>query len=91
MDEAMAVIEAAAMASAAKPAHVAAPGDTAAPIRTGQPNVPPPPAKTTKVIRASEMSSKTYLETEDDVDAYVSKFKTELLAAVRAGQIVRIQ
>ena len=91
MDEAMAVIETAAMASAAKPAHVAAPGDTAAPIRTGQPNVPPQPAKTTKVIRASEMSSKTYLETEDDVDAYVSKFKTELLAAVRAGQIVRIQ
>ena len=91
MDEAMAVIETAAMASAAKPAHVAAPGDTAAPLRTGQPNVPPPPAKTTKVIRASEMSSKTYLETEDDVDAYVSKFKTELLAAVRAGQIVRIQ
>jgi hypothetical protein len=90
IDEAMAVIEAAAMASTAKPAHVAAPGDTAAPIRTGQPNVAPP-AKTTKVIRASEMSSKTYLETEEDVDTYVSKFKTELLAAVRAGQIVRIQ
>lgn len=53
--------------------------------------MPPPPAKTTKVIRAAELSSKTYLETEADVDAYVAKLKTALLAAVHAGQIARIQ
>jgi hypothetical protein len=53
--------------------------------------VPQAPAKTTKVVKASEFSTKTYLETEADVDAYISKLKEELLAAVRSGQIARIQ
>jgi DNA repair exonuclease SbcCD ATPase subunit len=93
MDDAIAIIEAAA---AAKPSpHVAAPGDTAKPITTGQPGVPgsvlAPVAKTTKVIRAADLSSKTYLETEADVDAYVAKLKAELVAAIRAGHIARIQ
>jgi hypothetical protein len=79
-------------AAAAKPAHQAAsPGDAAKPLQTGAPNVPPPVAKTTRVIRAAELSSKTYLETEADVDAYVAKLKAELMAAVRSGQIARIQ
>ena len=87
-DDAMALIEAA----SAKPVmQAASPGDTAVPLKTGQPNVPPPVAKTTKVIRAAELSSKTYLETEADVDAYVGKLKAELLAAIRARHIVRIQ
>jgi len=60
-------------------------------LQTGSANVPQPSPKTTKVIRAAELSSKTYLETEADVDAYISKLKDELLAAVRAGQIARIQ
>lgn len=88
MDEAINLVEAA----AAKPAHqVATPGDTADPLKTGAPNVPQPPAKTTKVIRAAELSSKTYLETEADVELYVAKLKTELLAAVRSGQMARVQ
>jgi hypothetical protein len=90
MDEAITLIEAAATA-AAKPAQVAEPGNTIKPLQTGAASVPQPPAKTTKVIRAAELSSKTYLETEADVDAYLSKLQAELLAAVRAGHIARIQ
>ena len=88
MDEAINLIEAAA---SKLPDHVAMPGNTAKPLQTGQPNVPAPVAKTTRVIRAAELSSKTYLETEADVDAYVVKLKDALLATVRAGQIARIQ
>jgi hypothetical protein len=91
MDDAIALIEAAA-AAAAKPVHqVAAPGNTSQPLQTGQPIVPAPVAKTTKVIRAADLSSKTYLETEADVDAYVVKLKSELLSAIRSGQMVRMQ
>lgn len=87
MDEAIDLIEAA----TAKPVHlVASPGDAANPVHTGQPNVPPPVAKTTRVIRAADLSSKSYLETEAEVDAYVSKLKAELLAAIHAGQMVRV-
>lgn len=50
-----------------------------------------PPVKTTHVIRAADLSSKTYLETEADVDAYIEKLKAALLEAVRSGQIARIQ
>lgn len=79
-------------AAAAKTVHqVASPGDAAKPLQTGAPNVPPPMAKTTRVIRAAELSSKPYLETEADVDAFVAKLKAELMAAVRAGQMARIQ
>jgi len=88
MDDAMTLIEAAA---AVKPAHVADPADTTKPLQTGPLNVPRAPTKTTKVIRAAELSSKSYLETEADVEAYIAKLKTELMAAVRAGQIARIQ
>jgi len=48
-------------------------------------------AKTTRVVRAADFSSKTYLESEADVDAYVSKLKAELMAAIHAGQMARIQ
>jgi len=37
------------------------------------------------------LSAKTYLETEVDVDAYVAKLKSELVAEIRAGHIARIQ
>jgi len=51
----------------------------------------PPPVKTTYVISAAELSTKTYLETEADVNTYVEKLKAALLEAVRSGQIARIQ
>lgn len=88
MDDAINIIEAAATKV---PDQIAMPGNTAKPLQTGQPNVPAPVAKTTRVIRAAELSSKTYLETEADVDAYVSKLKDALLTTVRAGQMARIQ
>ncbi|MBZ2206501.1 BREX system P-loop protein BrxC [Massilia soli] len=88
MDDAINLIE---VAVAKVPLHVATPGDTTKPLQTGEPNVPAPVAKTTRVIRAAELSSKTYLETEADVDTYVAELKDALLAAVRAGQIARIQ
>lgn len=88
MDDAINLIE---VAVTKVPNHVAMPGNTAKPLQTGHLNVPAPVAKTTRVIRAAELSSKTYLETEADVDAYVAKLKDALLAAVRAGQIARIQ
>ena len=88
MDEAMALIDA---AVAPKPVPIPEPGDTTKPPRPGPERVPPAPAKITKVIHAAGLSSKTYLETEADVDTYVSTLKAELLAAVRAGQIARIQ
>ena len=65
-------------------------GGGATPQGPGQTSVPPP-VKTTHVIRAAEFSSKTYLETEVDVDVYVEKLRAALLEAVRSGQIARIQ
>jgi hypothetical protein len=88
MDEAITLIEA---AVAVKPPHVAEAGSTTKPSQTGAAKAPQAPAKTTKVVKASEFSTKTYLETEADVDVYISKLKEALLAAVRAGQIARIQ
>lgn len=60
-------------------------------LQTGAPNISQTPAKTTKVIRAAELSSKIYLETEAGVDVYVNKLKEALLSAVRAGHIARVQ
>ena len=88
MDEAITLIE---VAVAVKPPQVSEPGSTTKPSETGKVNVTKAPAKTTKVVKASEFSTKTYLETEADVDAYISKLKEELLTAVRSGQIARIQ
>ncbi len=91
MDEAIALIEAAATAKPAAPAHVSTPGDTAAPVQTGPSNVPVPVAKITRVIRVADLCAKSYLETEAEVEAYVCKLRDELLAAIRAGRIARVQ
>jgi len=88
MDDAINLIEA---AVSKLPDHTELPSNTDKPLQTGQPNMPPPGAKTTRVIRAAELSSKTYLETEADVDTYVIKLKDALLATLREGQIARIQ
>ncbi len=49
------------------------------------------PQKSVKVIRAQELSSKTYLETEDEVDAYLAKLRKALLTALQEGKKARIQ
>jgi hypothetical protein len=82
MDEAFTLIE----ITTAKPSL---PGGGSESSGTG--SIVQPPVKTTYVIRAADLSNKTYLETEADVDAYVEKLKTALLEAVRSGQIARIQ
>ncbi len=93
MDDAIAAIEAATLAAASVNTlpQAAQPGGTSQPLGTGQANRPAPTPKKTKVIRAADLSTKTYLETEADVDAYINALKTDLLAAVRAGHIARIQ
>ena len=88
MDDAVSLIESASV----KPPHqVAMPGDTAKPVQTGHPNVPVVVAKTTRVIRLADFSAKNYLETEADVETCVARLKAELLAAIRAGQLARLQ
>jgi hypothetical protein len=90
MDEAIALIEAAVAAATAIP-HVANPSVTSTVLHTGQPNVTAPAAKAPRVIRASDFASKTYLETEADVDDYLAKLKAELMSAINAGTKARVQ
>lgn len=92
MDEAITLIEAdAALVLARSGHHVASVGDTAKPSHTGQPDPAPKAARPPRVIRLADLPGKSYLETEADVDAFVSKLKAELLATIRAGQRVRMQ
>ena len=68
-----------------------------APPVTSTGNPPPVPPvvvnapKPAKVIRAADFNAKSYLETEAEVDDYINKLKTELMAAIKAGQRARIQ
>jgi len=47
--------------------------------------------KTVKVIHAQELSNKMYLETEDEVDAYLTKLRKALVAVLQEGKKARIQ
>lgn len=85
LDEAIATLEAAQVKT---PTKVASPGDQATVVTTGKPATAPKPAK---VIRAAEISTQSYLETEADVEDYLAKLKSELLAAIHAGNRARIQ
>ncbi len=91
MDDAIGLIEAAHAVSMTKPAHVASQGDAATSVQTGQPNVVPQLVKPPRVVRAAALSSKSYLESDSDVDEYIGKLKSELLSAVRAGSKVRVE
>jgi len=88
MDDAVSLIESACVKP---PLRVAMPGDTAKPVQTGQPTVPAPVAKTTRVIRVADLFTKNYFETEADVETCVAKLRAELLAAIRSGQLARLQ
>jgi hypothetical protein len=78
--------------SAPQPMAVKSPGENATVIVTNttpaSPAVAPKPAK---AIRAADLCSKSYLETEAEVDEYLEKLKAELLAAINAGQKARIE
>lgn len=87
LDEAITTIEAAQVKETSK---VAQPGDTVKVFKTGQEAIPATP-KPAKVIRAAELATQSYLETEAEVDEYIARLKAELLAAIKAGQRARIQ
>ena len=86
LDTAMATIESAAAKTVSGTAGE--PATQTSPSKTGPAAVAPKPAK---VIRASDFTPKTYLETETEVEAYVSKLRAELMAALSSGQRIRIQ
>lgn len=87
MDDAIALVEA-----AAKPAAVVAvPGATTQALTTGAANVTHVVSKPTSVVRPADFAAKSYLETEADVDAYLAKLKTELLAVIKGGKKARLQ
>ncbi|NVH77084.1 BREX system P-loop protein BrxC [Paraburkholderia sp. JPY432] len=44
-----------------------------------------------KVVRPSELSGKTYLESTDDVEKFIDSLRHELLAAIAAGHRARLQ
>jgi hypothetical protein len=46
--------------------------------------------KPSKVIRAADLSPTIYLETEAEVETFITKLKAELLDAIKAGQRARI-
>lgn len=93
LDSAMDMISVAVSAAVKpQPPAVKAPGDSSTVIHVGHTQaaqtVAPKPAK---VIRAADLSSSSYLETEAEVEEYLAKLKAELLAAIKAGQRARIQ
>jgi hypothetical protein len=53
--------------------------------------VKPVTVKSTGVVRAKMVGMKTYLETEEDVDAYLDKLKLQLLAVLKDGKKARIE
>jgi hypothetical protein len=90
LDEAMDKIAAAAKAKPViKPVPTPTPGDGTTPPPPAPPA--PPAAKPIRVVRVADLGAKTYLETEQDVDAYVAKLRAELMAAITAGHRTRVQ
>ena len=74
------------------PTVIQSPGSTATVTHTGgaaqtQRKTPKP----AKVIRAADLCTKSYLETEAEVDAYLARLKAELMRAIHAGSRARIQ
>jgi hypothetical protein len=90
LDEAMDKIAA---ATKAKPVIKPVPTPTQGDGSTPPPPAPPatPAAKPIRVVRVADLGAKTYLETEQDVDAYVAKLRAELMAAIAAGHRTRVQ
>jgi hypothetical protein len=58
---------------------------------TAEPTPTAPITKPIRVVKPAEISSKSYLETEREVEDYVAKLKAELLAVIESGYRARIQ
>jgi hypothetical protein len=104
LDEAMDQISAAVAAAAKQPSSVGSGGVAAKPLATtlatattSMANEPPAPTvvgtapKASQTVHAANLSPSSYLETEDDVNAYLDRLRTTLMAVIQAGQRVRIQ
>ena len=90
LDDAMGVIEKASQQAAPKaPSVVKDSGatTTSTVLTTAPKSVAPKPSK---VIRAADLSPTIYLETEAEVETFITKLKAELLDAIKAGQRARI-
>jgi hypothetical protein len=85
LDIAMGMIDAS--TPVVQPARAAENGAKDTAIKTPAAVAPKP----SKLLRPAELAGKTYLETEDEVDAYLTRLKGELLKAIQAGQRVRLQ
>ncbi len=64
---------------------------SAAALYTGESVAPFITPKPIKVIHAADLSIKSYLENEAEVEDYIAKLKAELMAAIKTGQRARIQ
>jgi hypothetical protein len=97
LDEAMAKIAAFVKASKAK--QVAGPGTTQTggtpgmPLTTGgtATRVVAAEPKPVKVVKPSDLTTKSYLETKEEVDDYIARLKSELMGAIDSGHRARIQ
>lgn len=72
-------------------AHSAAAGKTPA---TGGVSKPTPAAaapKAAQTIRPAELATSSYLETDAEVDAYLTELKAQCTAVLKAGKRIRIQ
>ena len=90
LDDAMDVIEKASQQATPKaPTVVKDSGatTTSTVLTTAPKSVAPKPSK---VIRAADLSPTIYLETEAEVETYITRLKAELLGAIKAGQRARI-
>ena len=86
LDIAMSMIDASTPVVQAGRAAENGTNDTA--IKTAPTAITPKPAK---VIRAADITPKIYLETEAEIDAYVSTLRAQLMAALESGHRIRIQ
>ncbi len=89
LDEAMDAIAAATAPAPAPKVKASDAAETALPSTTTVPT--PAVPKPSQTIRAADLSPKTYLETEAEVNAYIATLRAKLLAVLDAGQRVRIQ
>jgi hypothetical protein len=97
LDEAMARI--AAFVQAGKAKQGAGPGTTQTGGTLGMPLTTGSTAtrllaaepKPVKVVKPSDLTTKSYLETREEVDDYIARLKSELMGAIDSGHRARIQ
>ena len=83
LDIALAKIEEAAKKKQAEPQPRPQVGDP--------PAILVPAVKPRCVVKPADLASKPYLETDDDVDAFLAELKTKLKEAIALGQRIKIQ